>query len=81
MPRHAPDTGALIDMPDQLKSIDALRHPTGTQPRPATLADTDDGTLDWQKVSALAWRPAWSIRSRRGSVGPFVDMVRGWFVR
>ncbi len=68
-------------MPDQLKSIDALRHPVGTQPRPVTPADTDAGTLDWREVSRLAWRPAWSIRSRRGSIGPFVEMLRDWLGR
>jgi hypothetical protein len=68
-------------MPRQLKSIDALRHPAGSDPRPVTPADTTDGILDWQKVSALAWRPAWSIRSRRGSVGPFLVLLRGWMKR
>lgn len=68
-------------MPDQLKSIDALRHPDGTRPRPATPADKEAGTLDWREVSRLAWRPAWSIRSRRGSVGPFMEMLREWFGR
>ncbi|WP_417512933.1 hypothetical protein [Minwuia sp.] len=43
----------------------------------ATPADTD-GVLDWTKVTRLAWRPAWSIRSRKGSLAPFLDMIRNW---
>ncbi len=65
-------------MPRQVKSIDALRHPAGSQPRPVTPADGEDGMLDWQRVAALAWRPAWSIRSRRGSLAPFLEMLRSW---
>lgn len=40
-----------------------------------TRADTD-GELDWRKVMRLSWRPAWSIRSRKGSLAPFLDMIR-----
>ena len=37
--------------------------------------------LDWRKVMRLSWRPAWSIRSRRGSIAPFLDMIREWRTR
>ena len=47
------------------------------QPSYATPADTD-GQLDWRKVMKLSWRPAWSIRSRRGSIAPFLQMLREW---
>lgn len=26
--------------------------------------------------TSLAWRPAWAIRSRRGALRPFVEMIR-----
>lgn len=26
-------------------------------------------------VARLAWRPAWAIRSRRGALKPFLDMI------
>ncbi|MEM1160992.1 MAG: hypothetical protein AAGJ28_08670 [Pseudomonadota bacterium] len=41
------------------------RDPPDRQRSHATPADTD-GALDWEKATRLAWRPAWSIRSRRG---------------
>ena len=46
--------------------------------KPFTTAADTDGELDWRKVMRLSWRPAWSIRSRRGSVAPFLDMIREW---
>lgn len=55
-----------------------IEKPTDPDLKYATLADTD-GRLDWEKVARLAWRPAWSIRSRRGSVAPFVDMISCWW--
>ena len=27
-------------------------------------------------LTRLAWRPAWSIRSRRGALAPFLDLSR-----
>jgi hypothetical protein len=27
-------------------------------------------------LTRLAWRPAWSIRSRRGALAPFLDLFR-----
>jgi len=36
---------------------------------------------DWHEVIKLAWRPSWSIRSRRGALAPFRAMVgemTGW---
>ena len=41
----------------------------------ATPADTD-GALNWDKATRLAWRPAWAIRSRRGSIRPFLSLLR-----
>ena len=38
-------------------------------------------TNDEDPFTRLGWRPAWSIRSRRGAWEPFVEMVRGWFGR
>ncbi|MBY8974290.1 hypothetical protein KHP62_00625 [Rhodobacteraceae bacterium NNCM2] len=32
---------------------------------------------DHDPMTRLAWRPAWSIRSRRGALGPFLDLIRG----
>lgn len=46
----------------------------------ATLADTE-GALDWDKVTRLAWRPAWAIRSRRAALRPFLEMLREMFKR
>lgn len=37
-----------------------------------------DAETEWDDVLRLAWRPAWSIRSRRGSVAPFLDLLRDW---
>lgn len=54
--------------------------PPETRRAHATPADTD-GALDWDKTTRLAWRPAWAIRSRRGSVAPFLSMIRGWLDR
>jgi len=47
-------------------------------PDPRTVIGPD-GRLDLEKAARLAWRPAWSIRSRRGSVAPFVEMLKGWW--
>ncbi|MGB7304546.1 MAG: hypothetical protein WBD13_09735 [Burkholderiaceae bacterium] len=30
----------------------------------------------WRRVTELAWRPAWSIRSRRGSLRPLLHWLR-----
>jgi len=41
-----------------------------TPARPAVPAETKSPAapdLDWSNVMALAWRPAWSIRNRRGA--------------
>ena len=45
-----------------------------------TPADTDD-ELDWDKVMALSWRPAWSIRSRRGTLVLMRALIASWFRR
>lgn len=58
-------------------SVEPLRHAPGVAMRVRTRADTG-GRLDWTKVMKLSWRPAWSIRSRRGSLGPFLAMLRDW---
>ncbi|MEM9139791.1 MAG: hypothetical protein AAGB15_08150 [Pseudomonadota bacterium] len=42
----------------------------------STPADTD-GRLDWDKAIRLAWRPAWSIRSRRGAGRALAAWIRG----
>ena len=53
------------DLP--LHSLNGLEpDPPETAREHGTLADTD-GELDWDKVTRLAWRPAWAIRSRRGA--------------
>ena len=59
-----------------------LQSTKGLEPDPpdtarthSTLADTD-GELDWAKVTRLAWRPAWAIRSRRGAWAAFRTMFR-----
>lgn len=44
---------------------------------PAGAAGDAPPELDWNMVTALAWRPAWSIRSRRGSLAPFLDLLAG----
>ena len=55
----------------------------GRDKRPATLYGRDvDAELarsdqDWDAVMRLAWRPAWSIRSRRGAWAAFADMIAG----
>lgn len=36
---------------------------------------------DWDKVIALAWRPAWSIRSRRGVISLLAACWRRWRAR
>lgn len=65
-----------MSMPrDNDGSVEPLRHAPVVVARVSTRADTG-GRLDWTKVMVLSWRPAWSIRSRRGSVGPFLDMLR-----
>ena len=40
------------------------------------LGDTDPGS-NGDPLTRLAWRPAWSIRSRRGALKPFLDLLRG----
>ena len=67
-------------------------HKSGEAPRqrPATMTpDEVDETLQAYRdgteangedpFTRLGWRPAWSIRSRRGAWGPFAEMVREWF--
>jgi len=49
-------------------------------PDPATVI-RPDGTVDWDKATQLGWRPAWAIRSRRGSVAPFIEMLVAWWRR
>jgi len=61
---------------EPLHSTRWLRLDPPDRQRPhATPADTD-GELDWDKATRLAWRPAWAIRSRRGSIAPFLSMLR-----
>jgi hypothetical protein len=31
---------------------------------------------DWEHVLRLAWRPAWSMRSRKGCLAPLADWWR-----
>ena len=31
----------------------------------------------WNSINHLSWRPAWSIRSRRGTLGLLLKMWRG----
>ncbi len=45
-----------------------------------TPADTK-GELDWDKVMQLSWRPAWSIRSRQGSISLIFSIARAWLER
>ena len=40
--------------------------------------DVGEPIPNWDVVTDLAWRPAWSIRSRRGSLGPFLALIREW---
>ena len=53
---------------------DFLRNPDTIANRlPAAIGEVDDvdcrySTQGWDTVTKLAWRPAWSIRSRRGSL-------------
>ena len=62
--------------PFPLQSLRGLMHDPPEKAREhATLADTD-GRLDWNKVTRLAWRPAWAIRSRRGAWAAFREMLR-----
>lgn len=69
-PREAP----LAHFP--LQSLRGLRRDPPEKARPhGTLADTD-GELDWDKVTRLAWRPAWAIRSRRGAWATLREMFR-----
>ncbi|MDH3668958.1 MAG: hypothetical protein OEN23_18725 [Paracoccaceae bacterium] len=46
--------------------------PTAEARRLADEINRDTGPLDLAKATRLAWRPAWSIRSRRGSLREFV---------
>ena len=43
--------------------------------------DIGERIPDWDTVCDLAWRPAWSIRSRRGALGPFLDLIAEWLGR
>jgi len=33
---------------------------------------------DWDRVIGLAWRPAWSMRSRKGCLAPLLAWWRQW---
>ena len=62
--------------PFPLQSTKGLSPDPPETARPnGTLADTD-GALDWDKVTRLAWRPAWAIRSRRGALAVIWSMFR-----
>jgi hypothetical protein len=37
-----------------------------------------DPDSDWADVIRLAYRPAWSIRSRQGSLAPLLQAFRTW---
>lgn len=37
--------------------------------------------VDRRELWRLASRPAWSIRSRRGALGPFLELLRAAFRR
>ncbi|MEM7508292.1 MAG: hypothetical protein AAF415_16280 [Pseudomonadota bacterium] len=37
-----------------------------------------DAEIEWDDVCRLAWRPAWSIRSRKDSLAPFLGLLRDW---
>ena len=56
-------------------------HTHQVERKPFTTPADTDGELDWRKVMRLSWRPAWSIRSRRGSIAPFLEMIREWRTR
>lgn len=44
----------------------------------AALARLEADPSDPEGLRArLAWRPAWSIRSRRGALGAFLSLLRG----
>lgn len=59
-----------------LQSLEGLDPDPPDRARPhGTLADTD-GSLDWDKVTRLAWRPAWAIRSRRGALAAVMAFFR-----
>lgn len=67
--------------PDQRKPDDFVR---GADAVAQTLVRLHDGNADvgrktppeqLRRVTELAWRPAWSIRSRRGSVRPLIDWL------
>ena len=59
-----------------LQSLSGLKpDPPENERERGALADTD-GRLDWNKVTRLAWRPAWAIRSRRGAWAAFREMFR-----
>ncbi|MGD2139446.1 MAG: hypothetical protein PVH25_03545 [Burkholderiales bacterium] len=32
-----------------------------------------DAQRQWEQVLKMAWRPAWSIRSRKGCLAPLID--------
>jgi len=46
------------------------------------MSDTDSNhsqaaaQQQWDEIVRLAWRPAWSIRSRKGCLAPFVSWWR-----
>ena len=62
--------------PFPLQSTKGLSPDRPETARPnGTIADTD-GKLDWDKVTRLAWRPAWAIRSRRGALAVIWLMFR-----
>lgn len=55
-------TRATMSAAEVRRSLDQLR--------------TEKSGGDEDPVTRLAWRPAWSIRSRRGAWRPFLDLFR-----
>ncbi|MFN3261711.1 MAG: hypothetical protein ACE37J_14235 [Pikeienuella sp.] len=49
-------------------------------PPPDLRTHTRSG-VEREEVWRLASRPAWSIRSRRGALAPFLDLIRSLFRR
>lgn len=50
------------------------------EPPPDLRTHTRSG-VEREEVWRLASRPAWSIRSRRGALAPFLDLIRSLFRR
>ncbi len=68
--------------------MQAKRRHRPEEPRRATMSamevrralaqlEDPDPECDGDPLTRLAWRPAWSIRSRRGALRPFLDLFRG----